>query len=795
MQAIFDIVIVGSGPGGMSAALNAHINNLNYILLEKTDHLSDTIFSYHKKKFTMVEPAIIPLRGALWIEPAVREEILSNLDEVAAMQNLNIRLNTPVTEIVKESGSFHVKTDAEVFNTEHVIIAIGTQGAPRKLGVPGEDLPHVLPRLNDPDMYSDQDIVVIGGGDAAIEIADALANQNRVTMAVRTGEFIRVKTSLERQALDRVKKEQMTIYFKSNVERIDPESVTLKLPASTVKVGAQVVIVKIGTLSPRSFLEKCGVRYPSTELAAPPPVNAFYETNVPLFLIGAVGGRKGLIKHAINEGYEVIEHICGREVEPADEEILKEKLKDFPAGTVTERIKKILLTVPVLAGAAEEEIREILLFSQFQRFSPGEIIFRQHDFSDSFYMILEGTVEVLVKTDDGVEKVVATGKPGEFFGEMSLISGRRRSATIRGGSQGSLWEVSRKAMLKFLHTTPSAQDFINKTFVIRSFQSYLFPNLDHEILSQLADKATVRTVEKGAIIIKEGEPGDAFYFLRSGKVKVSKMLDGREIVLSYLSAGQYFGEIALLMDKPRSATVAAIDRVEVVQLSKDYFLAFLDYHPELKKQIEDEAMRRELRTVEVEMRPEIADLGRFMVNEEVVVSENVLLIDENKCIHCDNCVKACIEVHEDGQTRIKRTGMKFANILVANSCRHCENPLCMTDCPPGDAILRDPRGEVYIRDNCIACGRCAENCPYDNIFMVQPEKKWSPFDWMKEALGIQKPDKEADKSIPVKCDLCRGLDGGPACVQSCPTGAVLRLTPGEYNKTIESLVLQRKGLP
>ena len=163
MQAIFDIVIVGSGPGGMSAALNAHMNNLNYILLEKTDHLSDTIFCYHKKKFTMVEPAIIPLRGALWIEPAVREEILSNLDEVAAMQNLNIRLNTPVTEIVKESGSFHVKTDAEVFNTEHVIIAIGTQGAPRKLGVPGEDLPHVLPRLNDPGMYSDQDIVVIGG--------------------------------------------------------------------------------------------------------------------------------------------------------------------------------------------------------------------------------------------------------------------------------------------------------------------------------------------------------------------------------------------------------------------------------------------------------------------------------------------------------------------------------------------------------------------------------------------------------------------------------------------------------
>jgi Fe-S-cluster-containing hydrogenase component 2 len=117
----------------------------------------------------------------------------------------------------------------------------------------------------------------------------------------------------------------------------------------------------------------------------------------------------------------------------------------------------------------------------------------------------------------------------------------------------------------------------------------------------------------------------------------------------------------------------------------------------------------------------------------------------------------------------------------------------MTDCPPGDAIARDPRGEVFIRDNCIGCGHCATNCPYDNIFMVHEEPRRSAWDWFKNAIGAGTVEEvQTRRSFPVKCDLCRDLKGGPACVRGCPTGAVLRLTPGEYNKTIEDLVLARK---
>jgi CRP-like cAMP-binding protein/Fe-S-cluster-containing hydrogenase component 2 len=376
---------------------------------------------------------------------------------------------------------------------------------------------------------------------------------------------------------------------------------------------------------------------------------------------------------------------------------------------------------------------------------------------------------------------------------MSMISGQRRSATAMASTGALLWEIDRKAMLNFVHMTPKAEHEINKSFLIYAFQSYLFPGLSYGVLSPLADQAKVLSFNKGATIIKEGDAGDAFYFLRSGMVKVSKQREGREVVLAYLAAGQYFGEMALLSGEPRMASVTAIDSVEVIQLRKEDFMEFLYEHPQLSARIEDEVRRRRMRNIEVELRPELADLGRFMTSEEVVVSDNVLLIDENRCVHCDNCVKACEGVHTDGQTRLKRTGQKFANILIANSCRHCENPLCMTDCPPGDAIARDPRGEVYIRDNCIACGNCAANCPYDNIFMVHAKEQRSLLDWMKQSVGIPVPPAAHTRSLPVKCDLCRGLDGGPACVRSCPTGAVLRLTPEDYNRTIESLVSERKG--
>jgi CRP-like cAMP-binding protein/thioredoxin reductase/Fe-S-cluster-containing hydrogenase component 2 len=793
MDVEYDVIIVGGGPAGLSAAISAHQSGLRYVILEKEDHVADTAYRYQKGKFVMAEPSAIPLTGKLWLEPGSRETVLQRWEETVRNHSLNILLGHCVEEIARVDGNFQVKAAANIFNAVKVILAIGNQGNPRKLGVPGEDFPHVFSQLVDPEMYHDQDIVVVGGGDSAIEIAVALAARNRVTLSVRTSEFIRAKDSQERSALEMAKRGRLTIHFNSNVEDIKQNSVTLRVGAGTIDVSARFIFVKIGTLPPRTFLEKCGVVFPSPDPAALPLISPTHETHVPgLFVVGAASGRGDLIKHGINQGHEVIEYICGRIVEPADETPLKDKLQ-FLQGSVAQRIQLLLPKLPLLAGGTETQLRELFFAANFHSVAPGAIVFRQNDYSESLYMIMEGTLEVLTKLDGAPPVSVATLGPGEFFGEMSLISGRRRSATIRAGSDAFLCEVKRKAMLKFIHTAPAAKAVIDQAFLVRAFQTYLFPRLDHAILQQIAERAKIVSFERNQVILREGEEGDSFYLIRSGMVKLCRIRQNREIVLTYLSAGQYFGEISLLSGSPRVATVTTIDRVEVIRLAREDFLACVESSPELKQRLEQEAERRRMRFVEIEVRPELAEMGRFVTAEEVVVGDNVLLIDENRCVDCNQCVRACESVHQDGQTRLKRTGIKFANVLVANSCRHCENPLCMTDCPPGDAIARDPRGEVFIRDNCIGCGHCAANCPYDNIFMVHEEDRRSAWDWFKNVVGIGTAETiQAGRSFPVKCDLCRDLKSGPACVRSCPTGAVLRLTPAEYKKTIEDLVLARK---
>jgi len=174
---------------------------------------------------------------------------------------------------------------------------------------------------------------------------------------------------------------------------------------------------------------------------------------------------------------------------------------------------------------------------------------------------------------------------------------------------------------------------------------------------------------------------------------------------------------------------------------------------------------------------------------------DALIIDNHKCIRCNNCLAACEGVHDDGQARLSLTGISFYNLLAPNSCWQCEDPLCMLDCPP-DAIARDPSGEVFIKESCIGCGNCESNCPYGNIFMVHPRPAPSLGARLRSLFGLEGDRGEGEangsgQALAVKCDLCRDLGNDPACVRSCPTGAAIRVTPDEYRRTLEDLVIRR----
>lgn len=163
------IAIVGSGPAGLSAAARAAQLGLSHVLLEKTDHLSDTIYKYQKGKHVMATPSALVLRSDLDFDAGKREVVLGTWDDQTAKHKVNVRYKSEVKAIEGEAGAFRLTlTDGAVIEAETVVLAIGTQGNPNLVRCPGANLPHVQYQLDDPGEYLDEHIVVVGAGDAGI---------------------------------------------------------------------------------------------------------------------------------------------------------------------------------------------------------------------------------------------------------------------------------------------------------------------------------------------------------------------------------------------------------------------------------------------------------------------------------------------------------------------------------------------------------------------------------------------------------------------------------------------------
>lgn len=785
----YDLLIVGSGPAGLATASHAHDNGLSYILLERTDHLADTIYSYQARKFVMAEPVMIPSRGDLPFAAGSRESILNAFDDHAGAKQLNVAFNAEVKSLKKEGDGFTIRTAAgTTYEAKSVVLAMGTQGNPRRLGVAGDDLPHVLYRLVDPAEHVDQDILVVGAGDSALEIAIALSDENRVGLVVRGPEITRANEILTREILSRQAAGRMTVYFNANVKEVFEGYADLNVRGDVTRVPAELIFLKLGADPPRKFFDSCGIRFTGDGKDARPVLSPVYESTVAgLFLIGAASGRD-LIKLGMNQGWEVVEHLMGREVEPADEAVLKERLP-FWEGSVRERIAALRSRIPLLAAADEQQLRETFLATRVREYRDGEEIIRQNDYTNDFLIIASGRVELWRRPESTSSEVkIAELTAGNFFGEMSLISGRRRTASAKAVGATRMLEIPRKAILKLLANAPRAKALVDQAFLLRAFGGYLFPGVNEALLGELVDRALVQNVGKDAVVFKQGDKAEAFYLIRNGMVKISKKSGDKEVVLSYLVAGNFFGESALFSDAACTATVTTIFPSDLIKLSKRDFGNFLAAHPELREAPLRKLEERRIAGLIAEATPGSGNILGDLIREEVVMGTQTLLIDEHRCIRCGNCVSACEGVHDDGQARLSLTGIKFYNLLAPNSCWQCENPLCMLDCPP-DAIARDPRGEVYIKSNCIGCGNCERNCPYGNIFMVHKEPARSLFGWIKSL--FMKTKEEVEQTVAVKCDLCRGISGGPACVRGCPTGAAIRLTPEQYRETLEELVISR----
>lgn len=784
------IAIIGAGPGGLSAAARAARLGVSHVLLEASENIANTVHRFQRAKQVMSEPAQIPLRSDIGFKDGTRESILETWERELKDHRVELRTGAKVSGISGQCGDFRIElASGEQLNAEHIVLAIGLQGNIRKLGVPGEDLPGVQYQLDDADAYSDETILVIGGGDAGVENALSLSTRNRVILLNRQEEFTNCRDANYRELNDATRDGRLEARTSTSAVRVDrhegnrlPLTLVVQSPQGTELIECHRIIARLGATPPRKMLEGFGIAFSNSDPTAVPQLSEHYESNVQgLYIIGALAGYP-LIKQALNQGYEVIEYILGNPVEPVDQALLLEKFSLISGlSSVAEGIELLRRSQPLLTPLTTLQLREFILDSEVLAPNADEVIFKKNDYGNSFFSILRGSVKIHIEQQDGTVTIITLGS-GDFFGEMGLLSGRRRSATVIAGDDCILVETSRRSMLRLLDSAPSVQHKLDEVSLKRVVRSCFGNSLTEDQVTHLVQTAKSKHYAVGEVFFNEGDKADGLYLIRRGSVTVSRLVEGKELVAAYIAAGSYFGEMALVSNKPRTATVRAAAPTEVVLLEKDRFNALLDQNPAVRSEITDRYMEG-VRSKELASSGKNGALIQFLMGQGIGEATDILLIDYTKCIRCDNCETACADVH-DGITRLNQAaGQTFETLHIPASCRHCEQPRCMKDCPP-DAIHRSLNGEVYITDNCIGCGNCQSNCPYGVIQMASKTSHKRPgilqviFGW---GLSSARQTMVEESSIKaVKCDMCMGIIGGAACVRACPTGAAFRVSPEDF---------------
>jgi len=799
VSASFRIAIVGSGPAGLSAAARAAELGLSHVLLEKTDHLSDTIYKYQKGKHVMATPVQLPLRSDLAFEEGRREAVLETWTKQAAAKGINTLYGANMVSIEGEKGDFSIRlASGDCVTAETVVLAVGTAGNPNKLTCEGKDLPHVQYQLDDPREYIDEHIAVIGAGDAGIENALGLAEEaeqgNVVTIVNKNANFARAKPPNVSLLVAAREAGRIAVMMETRPARIEPGWLTLDTPNGEERIRCDRVIARMGAASAGAFLKGCGLATTDSGL---PVLDRYFESTRPgVYVIGALAGYP-LIKHCMNQGSDVVEFINGnRSLKPADEPLLEAKFADIPIErSVDDWLEALPAAIPILRELTPLQMREFMLDSDVRHYRAGEIVFRRNDPGSSLFAIGSGSVAVQV--DAAEPSITVPIEAGSIVGEVGLISGRRRGATVVAREDTVLVEVPRTAALRLMAQSKAAREEVDRISIERQLLQMFGSNLTPEDLRPLMASRQSVPVTAGEAIITEGGTDNDIYVIRWGSAVVEKTIGGRPVFLSYLPAGSFVGEMALLGGTRRTATVRAAIKSELIKLSGADFLALLEAKPALRdKLLGVMATRKKVNDFvdgQIHSFGSVVDMyslvAKFLVDQGIGEATDLLLIDETLCVGCDNCERACADSHE-GLSRLDReAGKTFAHLHVPTSCRHCEHPHCMAECPP-DAIHRGQDGEVFIDETCIGCGNCQRNCPYGVISMEKvPARKPPLLTWLLAGIGPGpgEPPKQwieahpaSEKALAVKCDMCAGIEGGPACVRACPTGAAIRVAPEEF---------------
>lgn len=272
---VHDVIVVGAGPAGLSAGLEAIHQGLRYLVLEQGT-LADTISKYPRKKLLFAEPLRVPVYGELWVSDASKEALLEVWQTVIAKTGLRVTTNTRVEALEQAGGVFRLTCGPRVFRARRVVLAMGRRGTPRRLGVPGEELDKVLYDIVEMEAFEGQRMLVVGGGDSAVESALGLANQpgTTVTLSYRGAEFGRVKERNREKIDAAVSAGKVELLLDSLVKEIRREVVVLEHRGTLRLLPNDGVVVRIGGEAPYPFLQRMGVSIVKKELAIEPDAGA-----------------------------------------------------------------------------------------------------------------------------------------------------------------------------------------------------------------------------------------------------------------------------------------------------------------------------------------------------------------------------------------------------------------------------------------------------------------------------------------------------------------------------------------
>ena len=257
---MLDLLIVGAGPAGFSASLTAMAAGMRFVTIEQ-ESLGGCVFQYPRGKLVMTAPATVPLIGKINFRQTSKEALLEFWREAERKTGVKINYKERVEDITRERGGFAIKTSRGQYRARSVLLAIGRRGTPRKLNVPGEELPKVVYRLIDPEQYAGQRVLVVGGGDSALEAAASVAEAGSggVVLSYRGDAFDRAKARNRDRVQAAAKSGALQVLLKSSVKQIEREEVAIEHAGQMMSVRNDAVIVSAGGVLPSDFLRQVGI--------------------------------------------------------------------------------------------------------------------------------------------------------------------------------------------------------------------------------------------------------------------------------------------------------------------------------------------------------------------------------------------------------------------------------------------------------------------------------------------------------------------------------------------------------